>query len=103
MNLTFANYTNPGDYNISSYGELFQYVNSQVGHMFGFGVTIAVLVFAFIMLRYGNLQTKEVAASSLFITTIIAILLRSLDMISDSIIGIYIVLTTVCIIWLFVD
>jgi len=98
----FTNYTMPSDAGVDSFGDLFVWANDAVSGGLGIAILVMTFLFGYLGLNLAGGQNKTSLAGCLFITTIVAILLRSVDLIQrDYIIGILILLTVICMIWLF--
>ena len=101
---TYQNYTLP-DLNgtgVSDLGGMFVWANSTTSGGFGLGILIS-----FFMISLGTMgaftgKLKPAMAASIFMTTIIAILLRGMDIVTNDyfvVIGIF--LTAVSVVWLY--
>jgi len=101
MAYNFTNYTYPSDAGVDSFGDLFIWANNAVSGGLGITIIVMTFLFGFFGLNMAGVQNKNSFAGVMFITTIIAILLRSIDMVSDLIVGILIFLTVLCMLWLF--
>jgi len=97
----FSTYTYPSDDNVTSFGGLFQWANTQVDDGIGMAIIVMSFIFAFMGFKLSGMPNKQVFASVMFVTTLISILLRSVDMIGDMVVGSAIAITVGCIVWLF--
>lgn len=91
INNTWLEYEMP---NITNFYDMFSYANYSSGYMFGTLIVVAMFVIAFIAAK-GNSPTEVSFAFSSYLTTIIAILLRVVMMVSDFIVIGMILITAV--------
>ena len=87
-----ANYSMPT--NVTGFSDLFVWANDTVNQTLGAGLLFAFFIILFSYLK-GHSETKEAMATSLYITTILAILFRILAVINDYIMFIFIIATAV--------
>jgi hypothetical protein len=72
--------------NITGFLGLFTYMNTITGNWFWTLVTLAIFIVAYVSLSYYGF--KNAILSSLFVTTVLAILLRMGSLVGDPVVGV---------------
>jgi len=92
-------FSSPG--NVTSSVGMFQWVNSVTSNWFFPGALVSVFIIAIISMlnNPGNSTSKSFAASS-FITMILAVFARTLDLVSTGFMSIFIIFTAAGAIWM---
>ena len=86
-----------GGQNVSGIGSFMQFANASVNNWLGIIILFVVFLTSFLLTK--NQSAAKASATSLFITTLIAILLNRMDMIASMWVGVLAGLTTVAIIF----
>jgi uncharacterized membrane protein YiaA len=68
--------------NITSFIDLFQWTNRVTGYYFGIGILIAVFFISFVLLK--AFESKQAFVGCLFVTSIVAITLRLIDILNNT-------------------
>ena len=95
----YTNYTMPT--NISSPASLIQWADTTVGNRLGIAILVAAFLIMFISMKGTGYSTKKIAAPTMFICTILSILMRGLGIMADKIVMVCIILTVLTTMWLF--
>lgn len=92
----------PFDYppeNMTSILDLFSHANVLTNGVLGIGILVVIAVISIIATK--SLSTEKSFGFAGFLTLIVAILLRFMDLINDSVLYIVIIAFVGCMIWLF--
>ncbi len=106
MSQQFYNYSYPDTgtgTNVSSPGALLTWANQQTQYGFGVGVLMAFFLVMLLQSSYYQLSLKKGFATASFVSAILAILARSIELVSDTVVMISILLVIISVAWLFSD
>jgi len=94
-------YSPPGD--ISSTTDMFSWINSVTGDFFFPGVITAVFVITLIKLMSRTENVGQAFAASSFICMILSILLRVTNLVNNTFMVIFIILTSISAVWMHLE
>ena len=86
--------------NITSSLDFFNWINISVENWFFVGIVIAVYFIMLIRMLYTSPSTAQAFAASSFICMILTILLRVADLVNNSFMVIFIILTAIGAVWM---
>lgn len=90
--------------NITTGVDFFSYINSVVGNMFMSGIIIAVFFIIFIKLLFSSDDSSARAfGAASFVCMILTIFLRTINLVSTTFMTIFIILTSISLIWIHVE
>ena len=94
-------YSPPG--NISSTADMFGWINSVTQSFFFPGVLIAVFIIILVKLMYRSEDVGKAFAAASFICMILSVLLRVTNLINNTVMVIFIILTAVSAVWMHME
>ena len=89
--------------NITSNVEMFSWINSVVNNMFFPGVLFAIFIIIIVKLSYNSNDIGRSFATASFICMILSVLLRTADLVNNTLMVIFIILTAVGAVWMHVE
>lgn len=90
------------DPNVTGFADLFTYANLITNNLFGTTIIFVIVLVAFMAMK-DNFRASQATTASCFIGTLFALFFRTLELVGDSVLIGFAIMTAICFAWLWFE